>query len=125
MTAGERVKQIRKDNGLTLEKFGEKVGVTKQTISRIENGINSLTDQMVISICREFDINENWLRTGEGEMEVELSKEEYITDFVSRILKTKEDSFKKRYINMLSRLDEKGWEALEQVANAMGQLKED
>lgn len=125
MTSGERVKQIRKDNGLTLEKFGEKVGVTKQTISRIENGINSLTDQMVISICREFDINEEWLRTGIGKKEISLSKEEYITDFVSRILKSKDDSFKKRYICMLSRLDEKGWEALEQVANAMGQLKED
>lgn len=125
MTSGERVKQIRKDNKLTLEKFGEKVGVTKQTISRIENGINSLTDQMVISICREFDINEEWLRTGEGKKEITLSKEEYITDFVSRILKSKDDSFKKRYISMLSRLDEKGWEALEQVANAMGQLKED
>lgn len=125
MTAGERVKQIRKDNGLTLEKFGEKVGVTKQTISRIENGINSLTDQMVISICREFDINEEWLRAGEGEKEITLSKEEYITDFVSRILKSKDDSFKKRYISMLSRLDEKGWEALEQIASAMGQLKED
>lgn len=125
MTPGERVKQIRKDNGLTLEKFGEKVGVTKQTISRIENDINSLTDQMVLSICREFDINEEWLRTGEGEKEVALSKEEYITSFVSRILKSKDDSFKKRYISMLSRLDEKGWEALEQVASAMGQLKED
>lgn len=125
MTPGERVKQIRKDNGLTLEKFGEKVGVTKQTISRIENDINSLTDQMVLSICREFDINEEWLRTGEGEKEVALSKEEYITSFVSRILKSKDDSFKKRYISMLSRLGEKGWEALEQVASAMGQLKED
>lgn len=125
MTPGERVKQIRKDNGLTLEKFGEKVGVTKQTISRIENDINSLTDQMVLSICREFDINEEWLRTGEGEKEIALSKEEYIADFVSRVLKSKDDSFKKRYISMLSRLDEKGWEALEQVASAMGQLKED
>lgn len=68
MTAGERVKRIRKEKDLTLEKFGEKVGVTKQTISRIENGINSLTDQMVLSICREFGVNENWLRTGDGEM---------------------------------------------------------
>lgn len=67
MTAGERVKRIRKEKDLTLEKFGEKVGVTKQTISRIENGINSLTDQMVLSICREFSVNEEWLRNGTGE----------------------------------------------------------
>mgnify|MGYP001042463213 FL=1 len=67
MTAGERVKQIRKEKELTLEKFGEKVGVTKQTISRIENGINSLTEQMILSICREFSVNEEWLRNGVGE----------------------------------------------------------
>lgn len=68
MAAGERVKQIRKEKKLTLEKFGERVGVTKQTISRIENGINSLTDQMILSICREFNVNEEWLRNGNGDM---------------------------------------------------------
>lgn len=68
MAAGERVKQIRKGKKLTLEKFGERVGVTKQTISRIENGINSLTDQMILSICREFNVNEEWLRNGNGDM---------------------------------------------------------
>lgn len=125
MTPGERVKKIRKEKELTLEKFGERVGVTKQTISRIENGINSLTEQMIISICREFDINEEWLRNGSGEMKTEITKEDYIVDFVSKILKTQDDSFKKRYISMLSRLDEKGWEALERIAAAMQQLKED
>ncbi len=125
MTPGERVKKIRKEKKLTLEKFGERVGVTKQTISRIENGINSLTEQMIISICREFDINEEWLRNGSGDMDAEITKEDYIVNFVSKILKTQDDSFKKRYISMLSRLDEKGWEALEHVATAMQQLKED
>ncbi len=64
----ERVKELRKKLGLTLEKFGEKLGVTKQTVSRIENGVNSLTDQMFKSICREFNVNEEWLRNGTGEM---------------------------------------------------------
>lgn len=73
MTAGERVKRIRKEKDLTLEKFGEKVGVTKQTISRIENGINSLTDQMVLSICREFSVNEEWLRNGTGESFIQVT----------------------------------------------------
>ena len=73
MTAGERVKRIRKEKDLTLEKFGEKVGVTKQTISRIENGINSLTDQMVLSICREFSFNEKWLRNGTGEPFIQVT----------------------------------------------------
>lgn len=68
MTQGERVKAIRKALNLTLEKFGEKVGVTKQTVSRIENGINNLTDQMLKSICREFNVSYDWLISEEGDM---------------------------------------------------------
>lgn len=68
MTQGERVKEIRKSLGLTLEKFGEKLGVTKTTISRIEKGVNNLTEQMTVSICREYDVNYDYLMYGEGNM---------------------------------------------------------
>ena len=68
MTSGERVNEVRKSLGLTLEKFGEKLGVTKTTISRIEKGVNNLTDQMAISICREYNVNYDYLMYGEGEM---------------------------------------------------------
>ena len=68
MTNGERVNEVRKSIGLTLEKFGEKLGVTKTTISRIEKGVNNLTDQMAISICREYNVNYDYLMYGEGEM---------------------------------------------------------
>ena len=68
MTQGERVKTIRKHLNLTLEKFGEKLGVTKTTISRIEKGINGLTDQMTKSICREYHVNYDYLVYGDGEM---------------------------------------------------------
>ena len=69
----ERIKELRKTLGLTLEKFGERLGVSKVAISLIENGKNTVTDQMFKSICREFNVNENWLRTGEGEMFVPVS----------------------------------------------------
>lgn len=68
MTNGERVNEVRKSLSLTLEKFGEKLGVTKTTISRIEKGVNNLTDQMAISICREYNVNYDYLMYGEGEM---------------------------------------------------------
>lgn len=68
MTNGERVNEVRKSLGLTLEKFGEKLGVTKTTISRIEKGVNNLTDQMAISICREYNVNYDYLVYGEGKM---------------------------------------------------------
>ena len=68
MMQGDRVKNIRKTLKLTLEEFGKKVGVTKQTVSRIENGVNKLTDQMARSICREYNVNYDYLIYGEGEM---------------------------------------------------------
>lgn len=68
MTQGERVREIRKELGLTLEKFGEKLGVKKNAISQLENGRNALTDQMVKAICREYNVNYDYLMSGEGEM---------------------------------------------------------
>ena len=68
MTQGERVREIRKELNLTLEKFGEKLGVGKTAISKIEKGENSLTDQMLKSICREYNANYDYLMNGEGEM---------------------------------------------------------
>ena len=65
MTQGERIKDVRNSLGLTLEKFGEKLGVTKTAISRIEKGERSLTEQMTKSICREFSVDYMWLTTGE------------------------------------------------------------
>lgn len=68
MTQGERLKIIRKELGLTMEKFGEKLGVTKATISRLEKNERNLTDQMTISICREYHVREEWLLNGSGDI---------------------------------------------------------
>ena len=76
MTENERVKEIRKALGLTMEKFGESLGVSKAAISRIESGENGVTQQMEMLICSKYDINETWLRTGEGEMKAEQPEDE-------------------------------------------------
>lgn len=68
MTQGERVNEIRKALNLTLEAFGEKLGVTKVAISNIEKGNRSLTDQMATGICRTYNVNYDYLMDGEGEM---------------------------------------------------------
>ena len=64
----ERIKEVRKSLGLTLEKFGKSLGVTKVAISNIENGNRGVTDQMFLSVCRVYNVNEDWLRNGTGEM---------------------------------------------------------
>lgn len=68
MTINERVREVRKSKGLTLEKFGQPLGLKKSALSVIENGINNASEQLIKSICREYSIDENWLRTGEGDM---------------------------------------------------------
>lgn len=64
----DRIKELRKTLGLTLEKFGERIGLKKSTLSLVENKKGNVTDQMFKSICREFNVNPDWLQTGEGEM---------------------------------------------------------
>lgn len=66
-----RIKQIRKEKGLTQVEFGEKIGVKGNTVTNYETGLRNPTDAVVLSICREFNVNEKWLRTGEGEMLLE------------------------------------------------------
>lgn len=114
----ERIKILRKALGLTLEKFGINLGVTKAAISKIEKGERNITDQMFLAICREYNVNPDWLRTGTGEMFSE-DDEEYLFRWVGRVLKDKPESFKKRVLNLLSSLDDSDWEALEKIFNKM------
>lgn len=88
MTCGERVKEIRNTLSLTLEKFGERLGVGKTAISKIEKNERNLTDQMTLSICREFNVNELWLRTGKGSMFVEVPEEDMYSRAAASLLKS-------------------------------------
>ena len=112
MTENERIKELRKALGLTQEKFGERVGVKKNTISQIENGVNGVTDQLRLSVFREFNVNEDWLRTGEGSMFVESNEDEEITKFLGDILSDQPD-FRRRLISVLSRMTPDEWALLE------------
>lgn len=71
MTQGERIREIRTHSNLTLERFGNMIGIKKNSVSQLENGKNALTEQTLKSICREFNVSEIWLRTGEGKMFVQ------------------------------------------------------
>lgn len=73
----ERLKKLRTALGLSGEKFGEKIGLSRMAISNLENNKYNITEQTIISICREYNVNEKWLRTGEGEMFIE-TKESFL-----------------------------------------------
>lgn len=98
MTQNERVKEIRQTLNLTLEKFGDPIGLKKSALSLIENGKNSLTDANIKAICREFGVDYIWLTTGEGEMFVESDDE-----FLGRIdqVMTGENEARKNMIKTL------------------------
>jgi transcriptional regulator with XRE-family HTH domain len=66
MEINERIRQIRKENKLTMEQFGKRISISKVSVSRIESGINNPSDQTIMLICKEFNINEEWLRYGTG-----------------------------------------------------------
>ena len=122
MMQGERVKKIRKSLNLTLEKFGETLGVTKTTVSRIENGINNLTEQMRRSICREFGVDYIWLTTGEGEMFAN-SDDDY-TERIDRIM-AGESETRKNMIKALVNASDEYIEALDQLVDLYLQAKKE
>lgn len=111
MTRGERVREARKSLDLTLEKFGERLGVGKTAVSNIECGNRSLTDQMCKSICREFNISEDWLRDGTGDMFVDLSRDLQLARFFGEV--QIDEGFKKRFISALSTMTVDEWAFLE------------
>lgn len=116
MTQGERIKEVRKSLKLTLEKFGEKIGVKKNAISAVENNRNSLSEQMAKSVCREYNVNETWLRTGEGEMFLPVNRKTKIEKLTNQLLSEESDSFKNRLVSVLADLTENEWEFLEKKA---------
>lgn len=123
MTQGERVREIRKALGLTLEKFGNEIGLKKNSISQIENGVNELTEANLMAICRENWnnklVNEEWLRNGEGEMFLPITRDDEIAKLTADLFKEEEDSFKTRLILTLSKLDESEWAVLEKIAKEL------
>mgnify|MGYP000819846639 CR=1 FL=1 len=113
MTQNERVKEIRKTLGLTLEKFGERIGVTRGSMSNIENGNRNLTEQMTKSICREFSVDYMWLTTGEGEMFIDTDD-----DFIERIdrIMAGEDEARKNLFKFMLELSDDDIAALDRLS---------
>lgn len=88
----ERLKALRKYKNLSQEEFGKRIGVGKSAISYLESGRSNLTDQTIILICKEFRVNEHWLRTGEGEMFIQIPEEDETAALVSELLEDNGDN---------------------------------
>lgn len=112
MTQGERIREVRKSLGLTLEKFGEKIGMKKNSVSQLENGKNSVTEQVVKAICREYNVDYMWLTTGDGEMFIDTDD-----DFIERIdrIMAGEDEARKSLFKFMLELSDEDIAALDRL----------
>lgn len=117
MTIGERIRRIRKDNSLTMEKFGARIGIKQNSLSLLESGRNNPSDQTILSICREFHVDPDWLRTGEGEPYRTRSKEQELAALFADV--TWEDSLVTRLVSALARLTPEDLAELERIAKKM------
>lgn len=119
LTVGDRVKTIRKELMLNQTQFAEKIGISQRALSSIERETTNLTERNTREICRVFNVNEQWLRTGEGEMFLEPSEDEQLAQFVGEILAGRPDDMRRQFLVALSQLDEDGWKGLVQFTRAI------
>lgn len=120
----ERLKQLRKALDLTQQEFSDRIGGKRNTVAKYETGVNSPSAAVISLICREFNVNEDWLRTGQGEMFREQTRDEQIASFIGSLQFDESDSFKKRFISALAALDVSDWEVLEKIAIMMHDKKD-
>lgn len=97
----DRIRYLRKQLDLTQQEFAERIGVKRNTIATYETGRNEPIDAVVSLICREFNVDENWLRTGDGEMFVKKTEEEEIADLVYDLLNPKDDAFLEAVLDLM------------------------
>lgn len=120
MTVNERIREVRKSHNLTMDKFGERIRISKVSVSRIESGINNPSDQTLSLICREFNISEEWLRHGTGDMYI---KSDYrLAMYVSEITDG-DDDFIKDLIEVYMELDQASKDALKLIADKMAEKR--
>lgn len=89
----DRIKQLRKALDLTQQEFADKIGIKRNSLANYETGRNTPMDAILISICREFDVNEKWLRTGEGDMFIQVPEDDEIAALVYDLLEPAGNEF--------------------------------
>jgi len=115
----DRIKKIRKELDLTQQKFAEKIGVQRNTVAMYEMGKTTPSEAIILSICREFNVNEHWLRDGTGDIFIKQTRNEQMARLTKQLLNEEEDSFKNRLISVLASLTEEQWIMLADIAEKL------
>ena len=121
----ERMKKLRKTLDLTQQEFADRIGIKRNSYANYETGRNTPIDAIIVSICREFNVNEEWLRNGTGEMFLQSNRNADIARLTKELLSEESDSFKNRLISMLANLSVTEWEFLEQKAKELAGVNDE
>lgn len=113
-----RLKQVRKTLGINQTDFGARIGLNQSTIAGYESGIRQISPATILAICKEYNVSESWLRSGEGDMFRPVSRDEEIAAFVGDILSETPD-FRRRFVAVLARMTPAEWELLEKKAREL------
>lgn len=115
----ERIQAIIDDKKIKKVEFARRLNLSQSFVSDMCSGKSQPSDRTISDICREFNVNEHWLRTGDGDMFVPVTRSQEVAEFVGDVLKGEADTFKRRFVAMLARLDESDWDVLEKMVSEM------
>ena len=118
----ERIKMLRKALDLTQQEFADRIGIKRNSYANYETGRNTPIDAIIVSICREFNVNEEWLRNGTGEM-FKSDRDTAIVRLENLLASEPDDSFKHHLINKLADLSPSEWNSLEKTINIFSNKK--
>lgn len=126
MSVGSRIKELRNSLDLTQQKFADRLGIQRGAIANYELERNVPIDAVISLICREFNVREAWLRSGEGDMLAVKPRAEELGELVRKLLADRPESFRSRLITSLLRFepDSPEWQILENIYNSIAAEKE-
>ena len=115
-----RIKEIRNALGLTQTEFGERIGFSRPMVANLEGaGRAEIKEHTIHLLCKEYNVNKDWLLTGEGEMFIELSRKDKIMAWATEALSAESEDYRNRFVDALDALSVDDWEVLANMAETM------
>lgn len=115
-TMADRISKVIRDKEKTKTAFSDRINVSQAFVSQMCSGLKVPSDRTIADICREFNVNENWLRTGQGDPYIQLSRDEELAQFFGDVMKGEDPDFRRRLLSVMSRLTTDEWALLERMA---------
>lgn len=115
-TINGRFRQLRENLNLSQEEFARRINRTRSEIKNIEYEKTSPKEEIILSVCAAFGVNDDWLRNGDGNMFRPVNRDTQIASFMGDVMRGEDDDFRRRLIAVLAKLDASEWELLEKMA---------